>query len=96
MSKKPTFSFDGLVDAESDPTPTPGVSQRGAAPPAPEVKRPIGRPKIPPRADAKRIAVTVDGETYRRVAHACIDLGIDRQTFLERAIDLMLKSTDAQ
>lgn len=94
MSKKASFSFDGLVDAEAEPTPSPGVVQRGAEPPAAEAKRPVGRPKIPPREDAKRIAVTVDGETYRRVAHACIDLGIDRQTFLERAVALMLRGTE--
>lgn len=88
MTKGKGFSFAGLVNPETVPDAPEGVEQRGAE------KRPVGRPKIAERVDSKRIAVTVDGETYRRVAHACIDMGIDRQTFLERAIARMLKDTE--
>lgn len=93
--KKGHVSFAGLMDLDAPAPYVAGVEQRGASPaPDAAIKRPVGRPKIAPREDAKRIAVTIDGETYRRVAHACIDLGIDRQTFLERAIYLMLNRTD--
>lgn len=72
------------LDIAADPVPVP------APPPEPEVqKKGPGRPPKPPRIGAKRIALTVDDETYRRVAHACVDLGIDRQQFLEQAIALM-------
>lgn len=74
------------LDIGTDPVPVP------APPPEPEAqKRGPGRPPIPVRVGAKRIAVTVDDATYRRVAHACVDLGIDRQRFLEQAIELMFE-----
>lgn len=74
------------LEIGSHPVPVP------APPSEPEAqKRGPGRPPIPPRVGAKRIAVTVDDATYRRVAHACVDLGIDRQRFLEQAIELMFK-----
>ena len=52
-------------------------------------KKGPGRHAKPPRDNPRRIAVTVDDDTYGRVLHACADLRIDRQTFLERAIALM-------
>lgn len=63
------------------------------APPAPAeapAKKGLGRPPIPPRENARRIAVTVDGELYRRIRIAC-ELDIDRQQFLERAIGFMFE-----
>lgn len=77
------------LDISADPVPVPAPPQE-----APSPKKGPGRPPIPPRENPRRIAVTVDGELYRRIRHACADLDIDRQTFLERAIALML--TDAQ
>ncbi len=80
------------LDIGADPVPVPAPPAPPAPVAAPEAeKRGPGRPPIPPRVGAKRIAVTVDDATYRRVAHACVDLGIDRQRFLEQAIELMFE-----
>ena len=83
--KKP---LDLSLTIGTDPVPVP-------APPAEQPARPgPGRPPKPPRENARRIAVTVDGDLYRRIRIACAELDIDRQTFLERAIARML--TDEQ
>lgn len=90
MSKRP---LNLSLDIEAAQIETPMVAPATVLPSPVDEKRPVGRPKIEPRLDAKRISVTLDGETYKRVAHACIDRGLDRQQFLERAIELMLKSS---
>lgn len=82
MRKQP---LDLSLDISTDPVPVP-------IPPAPAeapAKKGPGRPPIPPRENARRIAVTVDGELYRKIRIACAELDIDRQQFLERAIALM-------
>ena len=72
------------LDIGADPVAVPAPTSEAAAP-----KKGPGRPAKPPRDNPRRIAVTVDDDTYGRVLHACADLRIDRQTFLERAIALM-------
>lgn len=82
MKKQP---LDLSLDISTSPVSVP-------APPAPAeapAKKGPGRPPIPPRENAGRIAVTVDGELYRRIRIACAELDIDRQQFPERAIALM-------
>ena len=87
MKKQPlNLSLDIGTDPVPVPAPPPLSPEPGAETPA---KKGPGRPPISPRENARRIAVTVDGDTYRRIAHACVDLGLDRQKFLERAIELM-------
>lgn len=78
MKKPLNLNLD--IAAEPIPVPSPAAEKKGP-----------GRPPKPPRSNPKRIAVTLDDATYRRVAHTCVDLGLDRQEFLERAIALMLK-----
>ena len=80
MSKRP---LNLSLDIGAAPIETPAAADE---------KRPVGRPKIEPRLNSKRISVTLDGETYKRVAHFCVDHDLDRQQFLERAIALMLNS----
>ncbi|WP_207101466.1 hypothetical protein [Paracoccus shandongensis] len=80
MKKQPlNLSLD--IGADAVPVPAP--------PPSAAAKKGPGRPPIPPRENARRIAVTVDGELYRKIRIACAELDIDRQTFLERSIALM-------
>lgn len=87
MKKQPlNLSLD--IGTEPVPVPAPPSLLPEPVVEVPAKKGP-GRPPIPPRENARRIAVTVDGDTYRRIAHACVDLGLDRQKFLERAIELM-------
>lgn len=73
----------------------PSPAPVSVAPEAAERRGP-GRPPIPPRDDPRRIAVTVEGDLYQRIAHACIDHRMNRQEFLERAIDLMLRDLSAK
>lgn len=80
MKKQPlNLSLDIGADAVAVPAP----------PPPATAKKGPGRPPITPRENARRIAVTVDGELYRKIRIACAELDIDRQTFLERSIALM-------
>lgn len=82
MKKQPlNLSLDIGADAVPVPAPPPPAAASG--------KKGPGRPSIPPRENARRIAVTVDGELYRKIRIACAELDIDRQTFLERSIALM-------
>lgn len=89
MSKNKGFSFAGLVNPDAEPDAPEGGEQRGA------VKRPVGRPKVGRSADAVRIAVTLEPDVYKAVSHFCIDHGVNKQEFLEQAIDLMLKHSNA-
>lgn len=81
MKKQP---LNLSLDIGADPVPVPAPPPAEASP-----KKGPGRPPIPPRENARRIAVTVDGELYRKIRIACAELDVDRQTFLERAIALM-------
>jgi hypothetical protein len=83
MKKQP---LNLSLDIGADPVPVPAPPALAAEAPA---KKGPGRPPIPPRENARRIAVTVDGDMYRKIRIACAELDIDRQTFLERAIALM-------
>jgi hypothetical protein len=81
MKKQP---LNLSLDIGADPVQVPAPPHAEAS-----TKKGPGRPPIPPRENARRIAVTVDGELYRKIRITCAELDIDRQTFLERAIALM-------
>lgn len=87
----------GMVNPEAVPDAPPGVLQRGETPPPPApTKKAVGRPKIEAREGAKRVSVALDPETFKRLAYACIDLGIDRQTLLEQAVAEKLAKISAK
>lgn len=95
MAKKAPFDFGGLMDAPS-PKPIEGVTLRSPEPAPAKVEpeaapsRKRGRPRSSPENSYARVSAHVDEATYRRVAIACLDQGIDRQEFLVRAIEAYL------
>lgn len=91
MSKKPTFSFDGLVDESSVPDAPPGVQQRGAAP-APASAPVMGRPKVDRGAGVRRLSVELDRQTFLALNQIKGETGRSFQDLLaEAAADLVAK-----
>ncbi len=90
MSKKATFSFDGLVDLESGPDAPPGVLQRGEVPPA--VAPVMGRPKVDRGAGTRRLSVELDRQTFLALNSIKGETGRSFQDLLaEAAADLVAK-----
>lgn len=91
MSKKATFSFDGLVDDSSTPDAPPGVEQRGAA----QVVAPasvIGRPKVNRGEGVRRLSVELDRPTFLALNQIKGETGRSFQDLLaEAAADLVSK-----
>lgn len=85
MKKPLNLSLDITTEQVDTPKPVAETPAMGQGEP-----RKAGRPKITPRPDAKRIAVTVPGNLYDEIKHACIDNRLNTQEFLEKAIALML------
>lgn len=97
MSAKPKgrSMSDFLVGpADSAPTALPQREPETMPKPAPDPvltpARKRGRPRSSPTNSYARVSAHVDEATYKRVAMACLDQGIDRQEFLVRAIDAYL------
>lgn len=97
MSAKPKGrSMSDFLVGPADSAPTalpqrePETMPPAAPDPAPVRKR--GRPRSSPADSYARISAHVDEATYKRVAMACLDQGIDRQEFLVRAIEVYLGS----
>lgn len=95
MSAKPKgrSMADFLVGpADNAPTALPQREPEVLQPSAPDptLARKRGRPRSSPTNSYARVSAHVDEATYKRVAMACLDQGIDRQEFLVRAIDAYL------
>lgn len=90
MSKKATFSFDGLVDLDSGPDAPPGVLQRGEVPPTPAPV--MGRPKVDRGAGTRRLSVELDRQTFLALNSIKGETGRSFQDLLaEAAADLVAK-----
>lgn len=90
MSKKATFSFDGLVDLESGPDAPPGVLQRGEVLPDPTPV--MGRPKVDRGAGTRRLSVELDRQTFLALNAIKGETGRSFQDLLaEAAADLITK-----
>ncbi|KJZ31228.1 hypothetical protein TW83_09900 [Paracoccus sp. S4493] len=79
MSKKPAFSLDNIIteDAVQD---QPDVYQRGSEP-----KKRGPKPK-PPRENAKKTSVMLEGTLYKSLAHHCVEIGKTQQDVIELAV----------
>lgn len=80
MTKKGTFSFEGLVDPSSTPDAPAGVEQRGAEP----AKR--GRPAKARTANEARPSFGLDPETHRLFKIWLLQNGVSMQDYLEAHI----------
>lgn len=90
MSKKATFSFDGLVDLDSGPDAPPGVLQRGEVAPIPAPV--MGRPKVDRGAGTRRLSVELDRQTFLALNSIKGETGRSFQDLLaEAAADLVAK-----
>jgi len=85
MAKKPV-ALDSLLNTESRPTDT-GIPQRGAGQPTQEKK--------PKREGEKRLALALDGETYKRLRLHAVETDLTHQTILEVALAECLKRANA-
>lgn len=88
MSKKPTFSFDNLVDDTSVPDAPAGVLQRGVAAISPV----MGRPKVDRGDRPRRLSVELDRATFLALNQIKGETGRSFQDLLaEAAVDLVAK-----
>lgn len=92
MSKKATFSFDGLVDLDSGPDAPPGVLQRGEVAPDPAPPPVMGRPKVDRGVGTRRLSVELDRQTFLALNGIKGETGRSFQDLLaEAAADLVAK-----
>lgn len=91
MSKKSSFSFDGMIDETSVPDAPPGVVQRGDIPPA--APAPVmGRPKVERGPGTRRLSVELDRQTFLALNALKGETGRSFQDLLaEAAADLIVK-----
>lgn len=94
MAKKPAFSFDDLVDTDSEPDAPVGVVQRGAAVApvldAPAAKR--GRPSKGRSTSDPRPSFALDPETHAAFKIWLLQNRISMQDYLENHIKSLVRT----